>query len=61
MNVTFYEKKSFYIPCSDFVTVLWSNIKIGAYLCNLGMTKSEIIFIIRPFTEIENFVIREKY
>ena len=35
--------------------------KLGHNLCNLGMTKSEIIFIIRPFTEIENFVIREKY
>ena len=30
-------------------------------LCNLGMTKSEIIVLVIPFTNIESFVIHGKY
>ena len=54
---TFFEKKFLYSPCSNFVAVVNLAMKMFHNLRNLGMTKSRNIVSIRPFTEIESFVI----
>ena len=53
---TFFEKKFLYIPCPNFVALPWFNIKKLHNLCNLGMTKSEIIVLVRVIKNIESFI-----
>ena len=57
---TFFEKKSFYNPCSNFVTVVNKTIKSFHSLYYLWVTKLEIIISTIPYTKNRSFVTRKK-